>query len=138
MHSEKDTNRGSPLILRPGNLRESKSFTPQNRENPNENEESHTRQFGYPHNTSVTVNFQASRGLKRLQRVRGPPEEYFLVSSRGETSLWQRVIPLEGRASLRRKLEDVPPSRAPSSLLPSRDSHLRGHWSIRCPPRIRS
>ena len=134
MHNEKDTNREAPLILRPRNVREISHSTPQNRENPNENEEPHTRQFDYPQNPSVTVNFRASRGLKCLQRVRGPSEERFLFSSRSKTSPRKRVTPLEDRASLRRNLEHVPPSRAPSSLLPSRDSYLRSHWSIRYIP----
>ena len=134
MHNEKDTNREAPLILCRRNVRERSHSTPQNRENPNENEESHTRRFGYPQNPSVTVNFRASRGCAALQRVRGPPEERFLFSSRGETSLRKRVIPPEGPASPRWNLEDVPPSRAPCSSLPSRDSYLRSHWSIRYMP----
>ena len=118
--------------------------TPPNQENPNENEESHTRQFGYPQNPSVTVNFRDSRGLKRLQRFETPPEG--ARHSKGEFSgFFQRrneppeaFNPSGGQRFLVRNLEDVLPSRAQSFLLLSRYSCLRSPWIIRCPPRIRS
>ena len=54
--------------------------------------------------------------------------EHGLKSSKGLFCFW-RAAHLSGGV-----WRDARPPRAPSLLLLSRDSDLRSHWSIRCPP----
>ena len=93
----------------------------------------HTRPFGYPPEYFVLVNFRASRGIKRLQRVRGPPEGWNLTPPEASFASGGPCIPLEGRVSAGGMWRDARPSRAPSFLLLSRDSDFMIHWSIRYP-----
>ena len=69
--------------------------------------EGHTRPFGYPPKYSGLVNFRASRGIKRLQRVDCPLQGWNSTPPEACFASGGPCIPLEGRVSLWRHVEGL-------------------------------